>query len=198
MERLLIVYATREGHTRRVADRLSGSLQSKGMFVEVADAARLTAELDLRSYDGVILAGSVHVGRHEPELIRFVKQHRAALQQLRAAFVSVSMSQAAVESTSTTRKQREEATARVRAAFALFEHETGWTPDRTLAVAGALLYRHYWPIVRFIMRAKARSAGAPTDVKRDHVLTDWSALDRFGEDFLRDHGGETPRVSIAS
>jgi menaquinone-dependent protoporphyrinogen oxidase len=182
---MLIIYATREGHTRRVAEFLAEAFRNRGMFVEMADAAHVTADIELRAdYDAVIVAGSVHVSLHEPELVRFVKQHRFELEQLPAAFVSVSMSQAVLESTSTTRKQREEAAVRVDAAFALFNKETGWVPRRTLAVPGALLYRHYGPVTRLIMRAVAHASGNPTDVTRNHVLTNWSTLTRFADDFM--------------
>jgi menaquinone-dependent protoporphyrinogen oxidase len=198
MKRLLIIYATREGHTHRVIERLAQTLRSRGIFVEVANALELQGQLDLRTYEGVILAGSVHLGRHEPELIRFVTLHRATLQQLPTAFISVSASQATVESTSATRKQREEANARIEAAFALFENQTGWTPRRKLAVAGAILYRVYGPVLRFIMRTIARTRGNPTDVARNHVLTNWSALDRFAEDFAREPLSERSIARSAS
>jgi menaquinone-dependent protoporphyrinogen oxidase len=122
MKRLLVVYATREGLTRRVAEHLAETLRRRGASVQVADASHFDPELELRSCgDAVIVAGSVHGGRHEPELIRFATLHRASLEQMPAAFISVSMSQAVVESTSTTPKQRQKAMTRIESAFALFQ-----------------------------------------------------------------------------
>jgi hypothetical protein len=56
------------------------------------------------------------------------------------------------------------------------------------------LYRHDGLLMRLIMQAISRSSGTPTDVKRDHVLTDWGALDRFAEDFARDLGAARPAI----
>jgi menaquinone-dependent protoporphyrinogen oxidase len=184
MQRLLIVYATREGHTHRVATYLLEAFQVRGIFVEVANAAQIRTDPGLLgSYDAVILAGSVHMGAYERELVRFATEHRSELERMPSALVSVSMSEAVLQSTSTTRKQREQAKLGIEAALAGFHKATGWNPGRTLSIPGALMYRSYGAIMRFIMRMIARSNGTPTDVSRDHVLTDWPALTRFAAEF---------------
>ena len=183
MQRLLIVYATREGHTHRVARYLLEAFQVRGIFVEISNAAQVRTDLELGAYGAVVLAGSVHMGAYERELVRFAAQHRSELECMPSALISVSMSEAVLQSTSTTRRQREEAKLRIEAALAGFRKETGWNPGRTLSVPGALMYRSYGRMMRFIMRTIARSNGTPTDVSRDHVLTDWPALTRFAADF---------------
>ncbi len=199
MQRLLIVYASREGHTHRVAEYLAESFRERGLFVEIGNALALAPGLALRgSYEAVILAGSVHLGRHERELIRFAAEHRSELAQLPTALVSVSMSEAVLQSTSTTRQQREEAEKRVENAFARFRKESGWHPRRTLSVPGALMYRSYDLLTRFVMRAVARSNGTPTDVSRNHILTDWGALSRFAERFTRELQAPLPVAPFAS
>lgn len=199
MQRLLIAYATREGHTRRVAEYLAEAFRARGVFVELVNAGAATPALPLRGvYDGVIVAGSVHLGRHEAELIRFAKQHAIELSQLRAALVSVSMSEAVLQSTSTTRKQRVEAGDRIEAAFARFRKESGWVPARVLSVPGALMYRSYGPVLRFILRTISRSNGTPADVSRNHVLTDWTQLARFAADFVKELGAPAVTLPVAS
>ena len=99
-----------------------------------------------------VIAASVHAGRHEREIIAFVKRYRAELERLSAAFISVTLSEAGVED-----------------------------PARTLPVAGALTYTRYNVLVRFIMKRIARKAGGPTDTSRDYDFTNWDAIDRFAE-----------------
>jgi menaquinone-dependent protoporphyrinogen oxidase len=60
----------------------------------------------LSVYAAVILAASVHVGKHEPEIVRFVKDHLHELQGMPAAFLSVSLSQAGLELPGATDEQR--------------------------------------------------------------------------------------------
>lgn len=60
---------------------------------------------------------------------------------------------------------------------------TGWKPDRVACVAGAIQYREYDLPTRVLMRLIARHHHASTDVSQDLDLTDWAAVERFGEQF---------------
>jgi len=53
-------------------------------------------------------------------------------------------------------------------------------------IAGALLYTKYNFIVRFIMKRIARQAGAATDTSKDYEYTDWAALSRFIDEFVKE------------
>ena len=179
--RILIVYATREGQSRRIAMRLADDLVARGGRVDIYDA-RSIGEVTWGKYSSACLVASVHAGRHEAEMVKFVKQHRLPLEQLAAAFVSVSLSEATVEDDTRTEAERRQAAADVQRMIDDFVTQTGWRPARTLAVAGALAYRKYNILIRFVMKRIARKAGGPTDTSRDHDLTNWPAVDRFAEE----------------
>src|SRR3954463_11996741 len=84
-----ILYATREGHTKRVAERVAADLRDRGFYVEVRDVRGGATDIDLTGYCSVILAASVHAGKHEPEMVKFIKEHRAELDRMTTAFLSV-------------------------------------------------------------------------------------------------------------
>jgi menaquinone-dependent protoporphyrinogen IX oxidase len=66
MQRLLIVYATREGHTRRVTEHLLEAFQGHGIFVEMADASHLQPDLAMGcAHVAVVIAGAVHLCKYE-------------------------------------------------------------------------------------------------------------------------------------
>ena len=44
------------------------------------------------------------------------------------------------------------------------------------------MYTKYNFLVRLVMKYIAKSEGASTDVSRDHVYTDWAALDILADD----------------
>jgi menaquinone-dependent protoporphyrinogen oxidase len=190
--RIVVAYATREGQTRRIAEHVATALGSRGVKVDLHDMRTPALAIEWSQYDWACVAASVHAGHHEPEVIAFVKTHRQELQRLRAAFLSVTLSEAGAEDTSAPRQRREQAAADAQRMIDVFVQETGWHPARSLAVAGALAYSHYNFIVRFVMTRIARKAGAPTDTSRDYEFTDWSRLDRFirdaAPDALRDLG----------
>ena len=76
-----VFYATREGHTRRIAERIAADLRERGAVVDVFDVRTATAP-DWTKYSVACLAASVHVGHHEREMIEFARRHRDALAQI--------------------------------------------------------------------------------------------------------------------
>jgi menaquinone-dependent protoporphyrinogen oxidase len=177
-----IFFATREGQTRRVADRIAAGARAAGATVDVFDL-RTTRQIDLSKYDSVCIAASVHIGKHEREAVEFVKEHHGALDRLPAAFVSVSLSEAGAEDVRRPADERARSAADVQQMIRTFVKDTGWHPARVLPVAGALAYTRYNWLVRWVMKQIARKAGAPTDTSRDHELTNWGAVDRFALSF---------------
>lgn len=178
-----VFYATREGHTRRVALRITCDLRAKGVDVDVFDVADGPL-VDWTKYSAACLAASVHAGRYEREMIAFAREHRAELERLSAAFVSVTLTQTAAEDASRTEAERLKAAAEVQETVEVFVRQTAWRPAHVFPVAGALCYSKYNIFVRLIMKQIARKNGAPTDTSRDYEFTDWPALDRFVEGFI--------------
>ena len=165
-----IFYATRQGHTQRIAERIAMALRGAGVEAELKNlrAGNGVEEIPIsQRYGAVILAASVHAGFHEPEMVSFVKRHRAELEALPNAFLSATLSQAGVEDTARPAAARVRFAADVESVLARFRRDTGWTPQFTKPVAGALLYTQYNFFIRFIMKRIARKAGVSTDTSRD-------------------------------
>ena len=91
--RFLIVYASTRGHTAKVASRMASVLATQGAEVDLRDVAG-AGELRPLQYDVVIVAGSVHAGRHQQEIIDWAKHHAAALSGMSTGFVSVCLAAA--------------------------------------------------------------------------------------------------------
>ncbi len=191
MKALVVLYATREGQTRRIAERVSATLRSLQYTVDVLDVAReLPASFDLARYAAAVIAAPVHIGKHEKAMVEFVRKHHAELECIPSAFLSVSLSEAGAEDANATPERRKRAAANVNKMTGAFLRKTDWCPTRVHPVAGALLYRQYGTIVRLVMRFIASQAGATTDVSRDHEYTDWQAVDRFAVEFASNVDGE--------
>jgi menaquinone-dependent protoporphyrinogen oxidase len=178
---IAVFYATREGHTHKIAERVADDLRKRGFEAHVNDL-RGEAVIDLTNYAGAILAASVHAGTHEPEMVAFVKQHRAQLESMPSAFLSVTLSEVGAERANATAEEHARFVADVQGMLNRFFEETGWHPRRVKPVAGALLYTKYNFLIRFVMRRIAKKAGAETDTSRDYEYTDWVALDHFIEE----------------
>jgi menaquinone-dependent protoporphyrinogen oxidase len=183
MKPVLVIYATREGQTRYIAEHLAATLGAKQHPCRLVDAARIPKGFSMAEFSAAIACASLHMGKYEPEMAKFVKRYQADLRNIPTAFLSVSLAEASAQDADATPEYRAEAQAHVEKTIAAFLAETGWTPSRVSAAAGALMYSKYNFITRFVMKRIARKAGRPTDASRDYEYTDWNRLDRLADEF---------------
>lgn len=193
MKPIGVLYATREGHTKRIAEHIVNTLQNQGLEAEARDLRTENGTLALTNYAGAVLAASVHAGKHEPEMIAFVKQHRAELEAMPAAFLSVTLSEAGAERKDATPRQHAQFVADVQKVMDKFFADTAWQPRFVKPVAGALLYTKYNLLIRFVLKRIAKKSGGDTDTSRDYEYTDWKALDEFIDEFA----GQFPHGVLA-
>jgi menaquinone-dependent protoporphyrinogen oxidase len=183
-KRVGVLFATREGHTKRIAEHIVTDLLTLGFDVDLLTVRR-PLPFSLSHYSAAILAASVHGGNHEKEMVHFVRDHRSELDGLTTAFISVTLSEAGAEMSNKTPAEHAQFVQDVDMMLGKFFSETRWLPTVAKPVAGALLYSHYNFLVRLIMKRIARKAGAATDTSRDYDYTDWRALDKFVEEFAK-------------
>src|SRR5205823_4374165 len=88
-----VIYATREGHTAKIAARIAAGLHDRGFRAALFDVKEERPAIDLHQCDGVVLAASVHAGKHEPEMVEFVRKHAPRLGAIPSAFISVTLSE---------------------------------------------------------------------------------------------------------
>lgn len=176
MTRILVLYASTHGHTGRVADHIGDVLRRNGLAARVRKLGETA--IDPSEFDAYVLAGSVHAGHHQHELVEWIAEHRTTLSAHPSAFVSVSLTAA---------DDSDEARTTCRAMIDDVLDQTGWLPATTLAVAGAFQFEEYNLPTRVLMRLIARrvqhDTGRTVDVHHDTVYTDWEQLDRFAESF---------------
>jgi menaquinone-dependent protoporphyrinogen oxidase len=166
--RILLVYATKHGHTAKIAARVADGIREAGGEVDVRELAN---DVSPSGYAAAVVGASIHAGHHQREMVDWVKRHAVELNGMPSAFFSVSL--AAAEDT-------DEARAETRKYIDDFVDETGWTPGRAESLAGALLYREYDFATRLVMRLIMKRGGHPTDTSHDYDYTDWDAASRFG------------------
>lgn len=180
--RTAVFYATREGQSERVAQRVAADLRSQAIEVDVIDVKDVRRRITWDVYDAAFVIASVHAGRHEKEMIEFVKRSKQDLERLHAPFLSLTLSQAGAELATNTPAQREAAHADALRMVADFASETGWRFEHSLTVAGALMYSKYNFLVKWIMKRIAHKAGFDGPTSRDYEFTNWSEVDHFVED----------------
>jgi menaquinone-dependent protoporphyrinogen oxidase len=168
----LIVYASTHGHTAKIAARLADAMRSRQLDVDLRDVAH-AADTAPGRYDLVVVGASLHKEHHQHALVDWVTEHRDELAGVPSLFFSVSLSAA---------DPGAEACAATQRCIDDFCAQTGWTPRRTEAMAGALQYREYDPFTRQLMRLLMKRMGRPTDASHDYDYTDWDEVDRLGRE----------------
>lgn len=162
MSSALILYATTEDQTARIAERVAQTLRDMGHAAETCPAEKARAGLEAAKYDGVIVGASIHYGRHPGYLRSLVRTHRAALEARSSAFFSVSLSGGGPGA-------KPEAARRY---LEVFLHQTGWHPQQTATFAGALPFSKYGAFKRWLMILFVGLGGGDTDTSRDYEYTD--------------------------
>jgi menaquinone-dependent protoporphyrinogen oxidase len=173
--KLLLVYGTSEGQTRRIADFIADGHRAANWVVTLLEARFADAELRVHEFDAVIVAASLHLGSYQAPVVYFVRQRHEVLNEMHSAFVSVSLSAAG---------SAHDDGGLVECASS-FLRETGWQPKMIHHAAGAFHWREYGLLKRWVLRYVAwrRDVSAVTD--RDREFTDWERLEQFVDLFLK-------------
>ncbi len=85
-EKVLIVYATKQGSTTEVAQKIGDTLSEKGIDVDVKTAQEVTS---LNGYSTVIIGSAIRMASWLPDAVDFVKKHQQTLKETKTAIFSV-------------------------------------------------------------------------------------------------------------
>jgi menaquinone-dependent protoporphyrinogen oxidase len=169
MPRILVLYGTTDGHTAKVATALADAMRSLGADVDVVNA-KLRVPPGPDVYAAVIVAASVHVGGYQRTVRRWLRTHATGLRAKPTAFVSVCLG---------VLQQDPSVDREIERIMQRFFRRTGWQPDVTHVVAGALPYTRYNWIKQWVMRLIAARMHGDTDTTRDFEYTDWQDVKAF-------------------
>jgi len=172
MTRILIIYGSSEGQTAEIAEAMAGVVRDHGHEAEPM-AVKEAARLHLADYDGILVGASVHIGKHDKHVVKFVQRNLAELERLPSAFFSVSL--AAHGDTDEANRYVDQ-----------FKQQTGWDPAKVALFSGALRYTRYGFVKRRMMKkiAEEKPGSLATDTSRDYIYTEWDEVERYTEEFL--------------
>lgn len=179
MAGILVVYATVEGQSARIASLIADHLtRSKHTTATFNASAPHAEETDLSSFDGLIVVAPVHAQAHHPAARRFITEHAETLTRMPSALVSVSLHAASGEA---------EDIEEMRQYVDILCGETKWLPRAVHYAAGALKFTEFDFFKRWMAKRLVKSLDMPLDPGKDVEFTDWPALYGFVDDFLAEH-----------
>lgn len=170
---VLLLYASIEGHTAKIAHFVESAVRDAGHAVRVVNVGEKGAEVDLDGVSHVIVAASVHRKRHPDIFERQLKPLAPALAAHPTLLLSVSLCAGFPEG-------RDEAQSYVDDLCA----HTGFTPDTTLLVGGALQFDKYQDYEAWVVRFIAVGMKRHEELEEDRELTDWAEIEETVAAFL--------------
>lgn len=171
--KLLILYGTTEGQTRKIARFIEDEVEQMGWSATICN---LTEEVVYpKGFDAVVIASSIHMGKYQTAVADYAIRNAVELNKMPTAFISVSLTAAGDDEESW--KELHEITDH-------FLRHCEWRPARTLQAAGALKYTQYDWLKKTLLRMIAKNAGGSTDTTQDHEYTNWDEVRGFIKDFL--------------
>lgn len=174
MSRMLMVYSTTDGHTRRICERLCTTIEADGEAVTLLPLAQAPAA-ELPSFERIVVGASIRYGQHSEQVADFVRANRRTLDRARSAFFSVNI----------VARKPDKSTPETNPYLKKFLLEVGWQPRATEVFAGKLDYPRYGPIDRTMIRLIMWITHGPTDPRAVVEFTDWNRVDAFAHQLAR-------------
>lgn len=177
MARILLLYSSVYGHTKRISDRMEAKLRSLGEQVELVPVAGGGA--DPAHYDAILIGSSIRNGKHNPAVLEFIARHKALLDQKPSGFFSVNL----------VARKPQKNTPETNPYTKAFVAKSPWQPKLLGVFGGDLDYQRYTAFDRNVIRFIMWLTKGPTDPRTKDEYTDWDEVDRFAERFAALAGG---------
>jgi menaquinone-dependent protoporphyrinogen oxidase len=170
---LLLCYASHDGQTRRIAERIAARLATRGVAATPVDlGARQPDAAEVAAASAVAVIAAIRYGHHLPPARAFVTAHRDRLAQKPLAMVSVNL----------TARKPEKRTVAGSVYLRKWVETSGLRPQVTAAVAGMLDYPRYGWFDRMMIRLIMKITGGPTDPTVTVEFTDWDLVDALADE----------------
>jgi menaquinone-dependent protoporphyrinogen oxidase len=169
MSRILIIYSTTDGHTRKICQRLCQVVEQQHQvtLISIDDESNL----DLESFDKIILGASIRYGKHHKKVYEFIIRNEQLLDSKPNAFFSVNVVARKPE------KNQPETNPYLRK----FLKQISWQPKELAVFAGKIDYKQYSFLDRQIIRLIMWITKGPTDPETVVEFTNWKQVETFGQ-----------------
>ena len=169
--RIAIYFASHDGQTRKIVDRLAEHLGIRGVGTTITDLAASPSPVIDADADLVLLAAAIRYGFHLSAARHFLAHLRTEVPEQRIAVVSVNL---------TARKPGRQ-TAEGNVYLRNWLKRTGLRPALAAAVAGRLDYPAYRWFDRMMIQAIMTISGGPTDPATAIEYTDWEDVENLSQ-----------------
>jgi menaquinone-dependent protoporphyrinogen oxidase len=127
-------------------------------------------EMDLESFDKVVIGASIRYGKHHPQVHEFVGKNKRSLESRPSAFFSVNL----------VARKPEKNDPETNPYMQKFLQQISWQPQTLAVFAGKIDYPRYGFWDRLMIRLIMWMTKGPTDPEAVVDFTDWHKVEEFG------------------
>jgi len=168
MVQALIIYSTTDGQTTKICNKLIEKNSKKDTKLCSLEEA---IKEDLKKYNKIIIGASIRYGKHNPDVLNFVKKNINILNKVKTAFFSVNV----------VARKKEKNTPSTNPYVIKFIEQTNWKPTHVGVFAGKVNYPAYSFFDKYIIKFIMWITNGPTDVSKSYEFTNWNEVEKFGE-----------------
>ena len=169
MAKILIIYSTTDGQTRKICHRLQQVIERQTHRVTVISVED-APHIDLTDFDKIVIGASIRYGKHGPLIVDFIEKNRLVLESKPNAFFSVNV----------VARKPEKSKPENNPYLQKFLKRIVWKPKELGVFAGKIDYPSYHFFDRFMIRLIMWMTHGPTDPMAVVEFTDWKQVESFG------------------
>lgn len=173
MQKSVIIYASVDGQTKKICNRIEEILRSENQNVEMFSITDF--DQNIADYDKIIIASSIRYGKHNADIEMFIDRHYEILNAKKSVFISVNL----------VARKEEKSTATTNPYVVKFIDKIRWKPTHTEVFAGRLSYKMYNFMDRQLIRLIMLITKGPTDPKTEIEYTNWDKVAAFAQKFIQ-------------
>ena len=167
MARILLLYSSTDGQTKKIAEFMDKRLSAAGDQITCHSIHEDHPSFE--DFDTLILGASIRYGKHHKEVIGFIKRNRNSFKSVRTAFFSVNL----------VARKSEKSRADTNPYVIKFIKDVQWQPDLLDVFAGVLDYDAYGFFDALMIRLIMKMTKGPTRTTEPIEYTNWSRVEDF-------------------
>lgn len=168
-KKLLILYASVDGQTLKIANFLVDEFNNKGFDVSIFEVNAFKGDLD--NYAKIIIGCSIRYGVHHKSVIDFINDNKEMLEKQKSVFFSVNL----------VARKAEKNQADTNPYVIKFFKKIAWKPALVEVFAGKLDYKKYPYFDRIMIQFIMWMTKGPTDSNTQIEYTDWKRVKAFSQ-----------------
>jgi len=170
MAKIIIIYSTTDGHTLKICQHLQRVIEIQANQV-VLNSINDDTEIDLNSFDKIVIGASIRYGKHRPKVYEFINKNLPVLENKPNAFFTVNV----------VARKPEKNHPDTNPYLLKFLRQIPWKPKNLAVFAGKINYQKYKFTDRIMIRFIMWITKGPTHPDTNVDFTDWSQVENFGK-----------------